>query len=250
MDEGNHGRLTHPGVAKSVSFFFFAVRSVGNFERSLSRRHGMKSLKKYEEIEKTNFRRPLLLHAENPVKNFAAYIDVDNKFGETDKLSQVKIPINFTNRKPGNRTRPRISGEHTRPDGERGELQLHGRPCPRRTHPHPRHVVRHLHRGHLLLLQKTKGQSDKVTINHHHLSKLVCPFPAFRPHRRQQRGGAAERPRPPYRQERVQRERADESRGEAGDESEHGAGAAEDDEGLLLHAVLVLVLHQRFQSEV
>lgn len=52
---------------------------------------------RYEDIEKSSFRRPLLLHAENPVKEFPAYIDVDNKFSETDKLSQVNTLLQMEN---------------------------------------------------------------------------------------------------------------------------------------------------------
>eukprot|EP00095_Tigriopus_kingsejongensis_P002934 maker-scaffold517_size150149-snap-gene-0.15 protein:Tk02934 transcript:maker-scaffold517_size150149-snap-gene-0.15-mRNA-1 annotation:"beta-carbonic anhydrase" len=60
-------------------------------------RHGTKSLKHYERIERSSFRRPLLLHAENPVSEFAAYIDVDNKFSATDKLSQVNTLLQMEN---------------------------------------------------------------------------------------------------------------------------------------------------------
>ena len=52
-------------------------------------RHGLKSLLAYEEMEKHKFRKPLLLHAETPSEQLEAYIDVDQKFNDTDKLSQV-----------------------------------------------------------------------------------------------------------------------------------------------------------------
>jgi len=52
-------------------------------------KHGLASLKRYEELEKSSFRRPILLHAESPLNKFAAYIDVDSKFNETDKLSMI-----------------------------------------------------------------------------------------------------------------------------------------------------------------
>jgi hypothetical protein len=38
-------------------------------------------MEEFEKLERAAFRRPLLLHAENPNKKFPAYIDVDSKFG-------------------------------------------------------------------------------------------------------------------------------------------------------------------------
>jgi hypothetical protein len=42
--------------------------------------HGESSFEEFEKLERAAFRRPLLLHAENPNNKFPAYIDVDSKF--------------------------------------------------------------------------------------------------------------------------------------------------------------------------
>ncbi len=52
-------------------------------------RHGYKSLERYSEVEKSAFKKPLLLTMKGPEHKTQAFIDVDDKFNETDKLSQV-----------------------------------------------------------------------------------------------------------------------------------------------------------------
>lgn len=46
---------------------------------------------RYEELEQSNFRRPLILNQDSPVNKFVAYVDPDQKLNETDKLSQVSL---------------------------------------------------------------------------------------------------------------------------------------------------------------
>lgn len=52
-------------------------------------RHASISLSKFENLERNNFQEPLTFRMEGPFKQFVAYIDPDNKFSLTDKLSQV-----------------------------------------------------------------------------------------------------------------------------------------------------------------
>ena len=58
-------------------------------------RHGSISLSLFEKLEKNGFQEPLIFPMEGPFKQFVAYIDPDNKFTYTDKLSQVHIYWNF-----------------------------------------------------------------------------------------------------------------------------------------------------------
>lgn len=53
--------------------------------------HGAPSLEKFRHLEKNGFKTPLMFEAEIPTRKFVAYIDPDDKFSITDKLSQVKI---------------------------------------------------------------------------------------------------------------------------------------------------------------
>ena len=52
-------------------------------------RHGSVSLTKFEQLEVHGFTQPLTFPMYGPFKQFIAYIDPDNKFTLTDKLSQV-----------------------------------------------------------------------------------------------------------------------------------------------------------------
>lgn len=52
-------------------------------------RHGSSSLTKFEKLELHGFQTPLVFPMEGPFKQFVAYIDPDNKFSPTDKLSQL-----------------------------------------------------------------------------------------------------------------------------------------------------------------
>ena len=54
-------------------------------------RHGSSSLTKFEKLELHGFQTPLVFPMEGPFKQFVAYIDPDNKFSPTDKLSQVSL---------------------------------------------------------------------------------------------------------------------------------------------------------------
>lgn len=54
--------------------------------------HGSSSLAKYQQLEVTGFREPIVFQAETPLRKFIAYIDPENKFVIRDKLSQLKPP--------------------------------------------------------------------------------------------------------------------------------------------------------------
>jgi len=60
-------------------------------------KHALTSLEKYEELERADFRKPLTVRADNSHSGFPAYIDVDNNFSHTDKLSQVNTLIQMEN---------------------------------------------------------------------------------------------------------------------------------------------------------
>lgn len=49
----------------------------------------MSSLDKFQQLEITDYSKPLLFQAETPLRKFVAYIDPENKFSIEDKLSQV-----------------------------------------------------------------------------------------------------------------------------------------------------------------
>ncbi|VVC24333.1 Carbonic anhydrase [Cinara cedri] len=51
--------------------------------------HGISSLDKYMQLEAAGFDTPLVFQAETPLRKIIAYIDPENKFSVTDKLSQV-----------------------------------------------------------------------------------------------------------------------------------------------------------------
>ncbi|GAB6027748.1 hypothetical protein CHUAL_001986 [Chamberlinius hualienensis] len=52
-------------------------------------RHGQASLNKFHFLEDVGCDHPLTFQAETPMKKFVAYVDVDNRFNMTDKLSQI-----------------------------------------------------------------------------------------------------------------------------------------------------------------
>jgi len=60
-------------------------------------RHAMTSLEKFSELERSDFSKPLMVRAESAVKSFPAYIDVENRFSATDKLSQVNTLMQMEN---------------------------------------------------------------------------------------------------------------------------------------------------------
>lgn len=51
--------------------------------------HAISSLEKYQQLEAAGFDTPLVFQAETPLRKIIAYIDPENKFSVTDKLSQV-----------------------------------------------------------------------------------------------------------------------------------------------------------------
>ena len=57
----------------------------------------MTSLEKFSELERSDFSKPLMVRAESAVKSFPAYIDVENRFSATDKLSQVNTLMQMEN---------------------------------------------------------------------------------------------------------------------------------------------------------
>jgi len=53
--------------------------------------HGEKSLEKFEILKEKGFHAPLIFEGETPLRKFVAYIDPEDKFSVTDKLSQVRL---------------------------------------------------------------------------------------------------------------------------------------------------------------
>ncbi|XP_071439995.1 beta carbonic anhydrase 1 isoform X1 [Hetaerina americana] len=51
--------------------------------------HAQSSLAKFQQLQATGYGSPMLFQAETPMRKFVAYIDPDNRFAITDKLSQV-----------------------------------------------------------------------------------------------------------------------------------------------------------------
>lgn len=51
--------------------------------------HAWSSLEKFQQLELTDFTKPILFQAETPLRRFVAYIDPENKFTIEDKLSQI-----------------------------------------------------------------------------------------------------------------------------------------------------------------
>ncbi|CAG9854951.1 unnamed protein product [Phyllotreta striolata] len=51
--------------------------------------HALSSLEKFQQLEVTDYSKPLIFQAETPLRKFVAYIDPDNKFNLEDKLSQI-----------------------------------------------------------------------------------------------------------------------------------------------------------------
>jgi len=53
--------------------------------------HAISSLEKYQQLEAAGFDTPLIFQAETPLRRIIAYIDPEDKFSVTDKLSQACI---------------------------------------------------------------------------------------------------------------------------------------------------------------
>jgi hypothetical protein len=60
-------------------------------------RHALESLRRFELLEAAKFREPLVLRGESPEVTLKAFIDVDDRFGATDKLSQVHALLQAEN---------------------------------------------------------------------------------------------------------------------------------------------------------
>jgi len=55
------------------------------------KRHGARTVAKYNELLNVGGVGPLTFEAETPSKTFAAFIDPENKFTPVDKFSQVTV---------------------------------------------------------------------------------------------------------------------------------------------------------------
>ncbi|KAJ8974916.1 hypothetical protein NQ317_010199 [Molorchus minor] len=51
--------------------------------------HALSSLEKFQQLEVTDYSKPLIFQGETPLRKFVAYIDPENKFSVEDKLSQI-----------------------------------------------------------------------------------------------------------------------------------------------------------------
>ena len=65
--------------------------------RAWVKQHGNRSMAEYFRLETAHFRKPLILNRLNKDAEFPAYIDVDEKFSVTDKLSMVNTLIQMEN---------------------------------------------------------------------------------------------------------------------------------------------------------
>ncbi|XP_063234156.1 beta carbonic anhydrase 1 isoform X3 [Bacillus rossius redtenbacheri] len=54
--------------------------------------HASSSLDKYSQLEAAGFHAPLTFQAETPMRRFVAYIDPEDRFAVSDKLSQIQRP--------------------------------------------------------------------------------------------------------------------------------------------------------------
>jgi len=59
--------------------------------------HGRRTMHEFAKLEAAQFRRPLLLNKLNKTSKFPAYVDVDEKFTITDKLSMVNTLLQMEN---------------------------------------------------------------------------------------------------------------------------------------------------------
>ena len=55
------------------------------------KRHGARTVAKYEELQKAGGVGPIVFQGETPNKTFEAYIDPENKFAPVDKFSMVRL---------------------------------------------------------------------------------------------------------------------------------------------------------------
>ena len=59
--------------------------------------HGNRSIGEFFRLEAAQFRKPLLLNKLNKTAKFPAYVDVDEKFSVTDKLSMINTLLQMEN---------------------------------------------------------------------------------------------------------------------------------------------------------
>ena len=59
--------------------------------------HGSRSVAEFFRLEAAQFRKPLLLNKLNKNAKFPAYVDVDEKFSVTDKLSMINTLLQMEN---------------------------------------------------------------------------------------------------------------------------------------------------------
>merc|ERR1711974_433529 len=59
--------------------------------------HGRRTMQEFAKLEAAQFRRPLLLNKLNKNAKFPAFVDVDEKFSVTDKLSMVNTLLQMEN---------------------------------------------------------------------------------------------------------------------------------------------------------
>lgn len=59
--------------------------------------HGKRTMEEFAKLEQAQFRRPLMLNKLNKNSKFPAYVDVDEKFSVTDKLSMVNTLMQMEN---------------------------------------------------------------------------------------------------------------------------------------------------------
>ena len=88
---------------KAMNLLYKFKKGIETTEKTLERsplkawlhRHGSVSLRKFEKLQLHGFQEPLTFPMEGPFKQFVAYIDPDDKFNHTDKLSQVNLKLIF-----------------------------------------------------------------------------------------------------------------------------------------------------------
>lgn len=59
--------------------------------------HGRRTMEEFSKLELAQFRRPLMLNKLNKSEKFPAFVDVDEKFNMTDKLSMVNTLLQMEN---------------------------------------------------------------------------------------------------------------------------------------------------------
>lgn len=78
---------------KAMNLLFSMRHSVQDREgtplQTWLRRHGARTVAKYDELQKAGGVGPITFQGETPAKTFKAHIDPDNKFAPVDKFSQV-----------------------------------------------------------------------------------------------------------------------------------------------------------------